>query len=123
MATLHTDGTIAATQEDLDTYQAGLTAAAILVAAEAKRDEVQAIIDADADFSTLTGLTVVEDTADPQWVKLTFPTDAGVPRFWAGAAAELVKTYGAKATANPYCVRVRAAKVPSHLDTIRPLIQ
>tara|TARA_R110000824_G_scaffold254970_2_gene443953 strand:- start:975 stop:1388 length:414 start_codon:yes stop_codon:yes gene_type:complete len=134
MTELFTDGTVAATQDDIDTYltdyvdrqlkssAAELAAAEMLVEAAATRDEVQAMLDADADFAAL-GLTIAADDVDKMWVKLTFPTDVGVPRFWAGAAAELVKSYKSKATAHPQTIRVRADRVSKHLDVIRPLIR
>jgi hypothetical protein len=121
---LYTDGTVLADQDDVDAYQLVLNAAVVAAAAELSRAEVQILIDADTDFNSASAqeVTVAADTKDGSWVQLTFPTDAGPPRWWIGVANEIATVHGGEATSNPYTVRVRKTKVQEHLDTIRPLL-
>ncbi len=125
---LYTDGTIEATQEEVEAALAAIVAAP---EKQARRDEnvaeVQAFIDThdtskegETEIFPLSaaGFVASADALDEMWVAVTFPTDAGLPAFYAAAAAEIVQTHGGKYVTAPYVVRQSKGKWAGHLARI-----
>tara|TARA_Y100000310_G_C20692943_1_gene823548 strand:- start:3068 stop:3463 length:396 start_codon:yes stop_codon:yes gene_type:complete len=83
---------------------------------------------ADNEKLAAVGLVVEPDEVNANWVIITFPTDEGVPLFWALAAANMVRqeakyldgaapNYG-EVTTTPYQVRQDKTFICNHLDDI-----
>jgi len=114
---LYTDGTIQATTEQIETALAESIAADKLAEREAAAATVQAYIDADAKLSAA-GFVASADALDDAYVVVTFPTDAGLPAFYAAAASEIVHTHGGAYVTAPYVVRQSKGKWAGHLARI-----
>ena len=78
---------------------------------------MQAYIDADAKLSAA-GFVASADALDEAWAVVTFPTDAGLPAFYAAAASEIVQTHGGTYITAPYVVRQSKGKWAGHLARI-----
>lgn len=114
---LYTDGTTEATKEEVQGRLTEIDLEESVAERQASADQVQALIDADPKLAAR-GLTVAADELDHVCVRLTVPADTGDgPLFWKGVHAVLVDAYGAQAISAD-TVRVRMAKVPSHLAFI-----
>ena len=105
------------TKEEIETALAESIAADKTAEREAAAADIQAYIDADAKLSAA-GFVASADALDEVWVVVTFPTDAGLPAFYAAAASEIVQTHGGKYVTAPYVVRQSKAKWISHLNRI-----
>ena len=114
---LYTDGTTPATTEQIETALVESIAADKTAEREAAAAIVQAYIDADAKLSAA-GFLASADALDDAYVVVTFPTDAGLPAFYAAAASEIVQTHGGTYVTAPYVVRQSKGKWAGHLARI-----
>ena len=124
---IYTDGTIEATTEEIEVALAESIAAEKLTERTAAAEEIQDYIDThdtskdgETEIFPLSaaGFVASADALDEMWVAVTFPTDAGLPAFYAAAAAEIVKTHGGRYVTAPYVVRQSKGKWSGHLARI-----
>lgn len=91
-----------------------------LTDSESTRDNIQAVIDADAKLAAA-GITTTADPVDELWVRLTFPADAdGVPAFWGSIAGQVIEAGGEAVETG--VVRTSKGRALTHLATVSALL-
>ena len=107
------------TTADIEAELATRKLAETLLIREATRNDVKAIIDADA---KLTAARVTAQTdVDEAWVRLSFPADAdGAPFFWGSIAGQVIEAGGEAVETG--IVRTSKVRALTHLATVSALL-